>query len=64
MKTTVKKLEGAVTKKEPAAMQAALKSAISSLARTASKGVIPKKRASRKISRLTVRVNQASATAK
>jgi small subunit ribosomal protein S20 len=40
--------------------EATLKAAISSLSRAASKGVIPKKRAARKISRLTKMVNRSS----
>ncbi len=58
MKTTVKKVDLAIVKKEPEAIKVALKVATSSLAKTASKGIIPKKRASRKISRLALRVNK------
>ena len=59
MKTEIKKVQVALLGKNVEVTKTTLKAAISSLARTASKGIIPKKRASRKISRLTLRANKA-----
>ena len=61
MKKEIKKAQSAFLGKNAELTMAALKTAISSLSRTASKGIIPKKRASRKISRLTLKANKVSA---
>ena len=58
MKTAVKKVDVTLLKKDVASTQSALKHAVLMLSKSASKGVIPKKRASRKISRLTLKVNK------
>ncbi len=58
MKTAVKKVYAAIPEKNDEKIKTALKSAISSLDSTASKGIIPKKRASRKVSRLAIRTNK------
>ncbi|MFP5213880.1 MAG: 30S ribosomal protein S20 [Acidobacteriota bacterium] len=55
MKNAIKGIDAAAA--NPEAMVEALKEAISVIGRTASKGVIHKNQASRKISRLTKRVN-------
>ncbi len=57
MKTKVKAVLTAVEGKDPAKAKISLKEAISTISKTASKGVIHKNTASRKISRLTKRVN-------
>ncbi|MBU1565644.1 MAG: 30S ribosomal protein S20 [Proteobacteria bacterium] len=57
IKTIVSKLDEAVASGSADAAQEALRAAISVVAKTASKGTIHKKTASRKISRLTKRVN-------
>lgn len=59
MKTSVKKLDEALEAGE--GVKEALQNAISRIAKTASKGTMHKKTASRKISRLTKRVNEALA---
>lgn len=56
MKTEVKGVEEAIAAGNKAAAVAALKAAEPVLARTAQKGVVHKRNASRKISRLTQRV--------
>lgn len=61
MKTAVRKLDDAIEAGE--GVQEALQDAISRIAKTASKGTLHKKTASRKISRLTKRVNLAIAAA-
>ena len=58
MKTEVRKVNEAVAAGTEDAAKSALQSAISVIAKTASKGSIHKKNASRKISRLTKRVNK------
>lgn len=63
MKTVISKLDEAVAAGSQDEAQEALKKAISVVAKTASKGTIHKKNASRKISRLTKRVNAMSAAA-
>jgi small subunit ribosomal protein S20 len=63
MKTVVNKVDEAVAAGSTEAAQEALKKAISVVAKTASKGTIHKKTASRKISRLTKRVNGMTAAA-
>lgn len=57
MKTRVKAVLTAVEGKDTAKAQTSLKEAITTISKTASKGVIHKNTASRKISRLTKRVN-------
>ena len=63
MKGMIRKIDEAVTAGSTEAAQEALKLAIPVIAKTASKGTIHKKNASRKISRLTKRVNAMTATA-
>jgi len=57
LKTAVRKIDEAVVAGSVDDAQEALKQAIPVIAKTASKGTIHKKKASRKISRLTKRVN-------
>lgn len=57
MKTSLKSLSDAVEGKDKAAAKESLRSTSATIAKTAAKGVIHKKTASRKISRLTKRVN-------
>ena len=57
MKGAIKKLEEAITSKSLDAAKEVLKEAVSVIAKTASKGVIHRNTASRKISRLSHRVN-------
>ena len=57
MKTKVKTALTAIEEKDAAKAQALLKGTISTISKTASKGIIHKNTASRKISRLTKRVN-------
>lgn len=61
MKTAIRGLEEAITAGTRDAMLEQLKEAISVIAKTASKGVIHRNTASRKISRLTRRVNALAA---
>ena len=56
LKSTVRKVEEAISSGDKAAATAALKAAEPTLARTAQKGIIHKKTASRKVSRLAARV--------
>lgn len=58
MKTEVRKVNEAVGAGSEEEAKSALKAAISVIAKTASKGTIHKRTASRKISRLTKRVNK------
>jgi len=58
MKTRIKNLLTALETKNEESVYPELKKVISSINRAASKGVIHKKTASRKISRLTKRVNK------
>ncbi len=58
MKTEVRKVNEAVTAGAEEDAKAALQKAISVIAKTASKGTIHRKTASRKISRLAKRVNK------
>lgn len=58
VKTSIKKVESAVTAKDKAAAQAALVAATSEISKAASKGVYHKNTAARKISRLTKAVNK------
>ncbi len=57
MRTQVKKVRAAITAKDAAAAKAALPGAIQIIDKAAQKGVIDKKTAGRKVSRLTVAVN-------
>ena len=57
IKTSVKTVLEAVEGKDPAAAKAALHQAIPAIAKAAAKGAFHKKTATRKISRLTKRVN-------
>jgi small subunit ribosomal protein S20 len=59
-RTFIKKVRSALELNDAAAAQEALPGAVNALNRAASKGVIPKKQASRKISRLTLAVNKAA----
>ncbi len=63
MKTSIRKFDEAVASGVEADAQAALKDVTSVIAKTASKGTIHKKTASRKISRLTKRVKALGAAA-
>jgi len=62
MKTAVQKIDKAVAAGSADEARVALNEAIPVIAKTASKGTVHKKNASRKISRLTRRVNGMSAT--
>jgi small subunit ribosomal protein S20 len=57
LKSTVRKVEEAIASGKKSDAQAALKAAEPMLVQTAQKGVLHKKTASRKVSRLTARVN-------
>jgi len=57
MKNVIKNLEEALSSNSPERASETLKEAISVIDKTAQKGVIHKNKASRKISRLTHRVN-------
>lgn len=61
MKTLIKNLNEAIEAGNGEEAKTALASAVPVIAKTASKGTIHKKNASRKISRLTKRVNQLEA---
>jgi small subunit ribosomal protein S20 len=58
VKTSIKKVEAAVAKKDKEAAAAALTNAISMINKAASKGVYHKNNAARKVSRLTGAVNK------
>lgn len=60
VKTAIKKVLNAISESGAEAIKTTLRDATSTLDKAASKGVIPKKRASRKISRLTLRANKAT----
>ncbi len=62
VRTEIKKLNTSVLEEASEPIKNHLQSAISTLDRAGSKGVIPKKRASRKISRLTKMANKALRT--
>lgn len=57
VKTSIKKIEAAVTEKDKEAATAALLNAISTIDKAASKGVYHKNNAARKVSRLSKAVN-------
>ena len=59
-RTFIKRVRNALESNDVATAQEVLPSAVNALNRAAGKGVIPKKQASRKISRLTVAVNKAA----
>ena len=63
MKTAIRKLDEAVSAGTEDVAKEVLQEATSIIARTASKGTIHKRNASRKISRLTKRVNKMSTAA-
>ncbi len=63
MKTKVRSVEEAIASGDAAAASAALKAAEPILVRTAQKGIIHAKTASRKVSRLTARVKAMTASA-
>ena len=63
MKNAIKAVDNAIAAGAQEDAQTALKSAIPVIAKTATKGTIHKKNASRKVSRLTKRVNKMQATA-
>jgi small subunit ribosomal protein S20 len=63
MKTTVRAVEEAIAKGDQATAMAALKAAEPVLVRTAQKGMIHARTASRKVSRLTARVKAMGAAA-
>ncbi|MBN1944137.1 MAG: 30S ribosomal protein S20 [Bradymonadales bacterium] len=58
MRTRVRQLRESVTAGDAAEVEQSFKVAVGSLNRAASKGVIPKKRASRKVARLARLVNR------
>ena len=58
VKTSIKKVEAAITAKDKAAATAALTDAISEINKAASKGIYHKNNSARKISRLTKAVNK------
>lgn len=62
MKNAIKSLEQAITSKNPEQITAKLREATSVIHKTASKGVIHRNHASRKVSRLTMKVNAAIAS--
>lgn len=59
IKTSIKKVEEAIAKKEKDTIQNILNEALKVISKAASKGIIHKKTASRKISRLMKKVNSA-----
>ena len=63
MRNATKAVDNAIAAGAQEDAQAALKIAIPVIAKTASKGTIHKKNASRKVSRLTLRVNKMQAAA-
>jgi len=63
MRSAIKAVDSAIATGAQEDAQTALKSAIPVIAKTATKGTIHKKNASRKISRLTKRVNKMLAAA-
>lgn len=61
LRTAVRSVESAIGEGNAEQAQSQLPKAISTINRVASKGVIPKKQASRRVSRLTAAVNKMSA---
>ncbi len=62
IKTSIKKVEEAIAQNNQEIIQSVLKEAIKIISRAASKGIIHKNTASRKISRLMKKVNAALVT--
>lgn len=60
LRTVIKQFQAALVK-GPEEAKGVLETAVPVIAKTASKGIIHKKNASRKISRLTIRLNKAMA---
>lgn len=60
LRTVIKQFQSALVK-GPEEAKSILETAVPVIAKTASKGIIHKKNASRKISRLTIRLNKAMA---
>ncbi len=58
VKTAIKKVYAAIEAKDKAAAEEALKNAIGTISKAASKGVFHKSTASRKVSRLSLAVNK------
>ncbi len=58
VKTMIKNVEANIANGDKAAAEASLKVAISEISKAASKGIFHKNTAARKISRLTIAVNQ------
>lgn len=58
VKTAIKKVYAAIEAADKAAAETELKSAISVISKAASKGVLHKDNAARKVSRLTIAVNK------
>lgn len=58
VKTSIKKVNAAIAANDKTAAEAALKAAIATMNKAASKGVYHKNTSSRKISRLTIAVNK------
>lgn len=63
VKTAIKAVDAAIEQQSPEQAQAALKAAIPVIQKAASKGTLHKQNASRKVSRLTKRVNSFVAAA-
>lgn len=63
IKTFIKKVESAIASGDKSAAEAALKAAQPEIMRGATKGVLKRETASRKVSRLTQRVKKLSAAA-
>ena len=60
VKTSIKKVYSAIESNDKAAAEEALKSAIATISKAATKGVFHKSTASRKVSRLALAVNKLS----
>ncbi len=58
VKTSIKKVNAAIEAKDKAAVEVALRNAISEIEKAVSKGVYHKNTAARKISRLTIAANK------
>ena len=61
LKTTIKKFDAAIAESDKAAVDTAFREAVKMVDQAAAKGVIKKNTASRKKSKLAVRVNKANA---
>ena len=62
VKTTVKQLDSAVANKDQDQAAATLRQAVAIIQKTASRGVIHRRKAARRVSRLARRVNQLTAS--